>query len=130
MHEDEIDSVCSSDVGISYAFQRLAGLGVESLISSSADLKPWVDRIVSKTDRLNKEQALKMLDLAMNWKDAKVFKTIMKSPVCTLSVVNMDVLSKVWKTFTFEEVRSRFAYPTPFISLSLCLMVYQVSRKP
>lgn len=105
MHENDVDGVCFSVAGISYALQKLATFDVE--ISMSPTAKIWVDRIVSKSSQLNREQALKMLDLAMKWKDADIFKTIMKAPVCTLSVVNVDVLSKAWKIFSFEAVRLR-----------------------
>ncbi len=107
MHENDVDGVCFSVAGISYALQKLATFDVENSLLPTADMKIWVDRIVSKSSQLNQEQALKMLDLAMKWKDADVFKTIMKAPVCTLSVVNIDVLSKAWKIFSFDAVRPR-----------------------
>ena len=94
--------------GISYALQKLATFDVENSLLPTADMKIWVDRIVSKSPQLNQEQALKMLDLAMKWKDVDIFKTIMKAPVCTRSVVNIiDVLSKAWKIFSFEAVQPR-----------------------
>jgi hypothetical protein len=87
--------------------QKLAAFGADNSLSPTAEMKPWVERIVSKGGQLNKDQALKMLDLATKWKDANIFKAVMMSPVCTLSVVNLDMLSKAWKLFSFEAVRSR-----------------------
>jgi hypothetical protein len=107
MHKDDVDRVCFSVAGISYAFQKLAAFDAENSLLPTADMKVWVDRIVSKSDQLHKEQVLKLLDLALSWRDADVFNAIMKSRACTLSVVNVDMLSKAWKIFSFEAVQSR-----------------------
>lgn len=103
VHDDEAN-LRFSDARISYAFEKLVRLDAEHSRFQSAEMKPWVDRIVSNRARLDKRQAFKMLEIAMKWKDLEMFKTIMKLPVCT---VKMDVLSEAWKIFSFEEVRSR-----------------------
>jgi hypothetical protein len=127
MHKKDIDGVCFSVAGISYAFQKLAAFDLENSLSPTADMV-WINHIVSKKYQLNKEQALKMLNLAMKWKTVHIFKSIMESPVCTISVVNVDVLSKAWKIFSFEAVQLRFVY-SPLTFLNLFLTVSKVSNK-
>ena len=110
MHKNDVDRVCFSVAGISYAFQKLAAFDVENSLLPTADMMIWINHIILKSHQLNKEQALKMIDLAMKWKTANVFESAMKSPVCTLSVVNVDMLSRAWKIFSFEAVRPRLVH--------------------
>lgn len=107
MHERNVDSVCFSVGGVSYAFNKLAAMDAEKSTVPTADLRLWVDRVVEKSYQLNKDQAIKMINLAINWKDAKMFETIMKNPSCVLGVLNMDLLSTAWKAFSFETVKLR-----------------------
>jgi hypothetical protein len=107
MHEHNVDSVCFSVGGLSYAFNKLAAMGAENSTVPTANLRPWVDRVVEKSHQLNKEQAIKMINLAITWKDAKMFSTVMKSPSCVLGVLNMDTLSTAWRAFSFEAVKLR-----------------------
>jgi hypothetical protein len=107
VHEHNADGLCFSVGGVSYAMNKLAAMGAEKSTLPTADMRPWVNRVVEKSYQLNQEQAIKMINLAINWKDATMFEKVMKSPSSVLGVLNMDVLSTAWKAFSFETVKLR-----------------------
>lgn len=104
MHENDVDDVCFSAAGIPYALQKLKG---SSAIPPSSEDRLWASRVMTKSISLNKEQALFMLELAMNWGDAAMWKQVMKGPSCALNVLEVNMLLKAWKAFSFEIVRVR-----------------------
>ena len=107
MHQDDVDDVCFSVKGIPYAFQKLAALGAQNSKVPTADMRLWANRLVSKGGQLDKDQAIKMLDLTLLWRDAEMFKTIIQCPALSLAILKLDTLLNAWKIFTFEPIRSR-----------------------
>jgi len=107
MHRDDVDNVCFSVEGIPYALQKLAALGAQNSTMPTADMRLWADRLLSKGDQLNKDQAIKMLDLTSLWRDAKMVKSIIQCPAFSLAILKWDTLFNAWETCTFEGIRSR-----------------------
>jgi len=104
MHENDVDDVCFSAAGIPYAVQKLKK---SSIIPPTSEDRLWASRVMTKSISLNKEQAIFMLELAMKWGDAAMWKQVMKGPSCALGVLDVNMLLKAWKAFSFEIVRLR-----------------------
>jgi hypothetical protein len=108
VHERDVDYVCVSVVkDVSYAFDKLFAMGAEKSTVPTANLRPWVDRVIERSRQLDDEQVIKMINLAINWKDAKMFERFMKNPCCASGIIDMDILSTSLKAFSFETVRLR-----------------------
>lgn len=107
MHRDDVDNVCFSVEGIPYAFQKLTGLGAHNSTVPTADMRLWANRLVLKGDQLNKDQAIKMLDLTLFWRDMEMFKAIIQCRALSVGSLELDTLLNAWKIFTFEIIRSR-----------------------
>jgi len=107
IHRDDVDNVCFSVEGIPYAFQKLTILGAQNATVPTDDMRLWANRLVSKGDQLDLDQAIKMLDLTLFWQDAEMFKTVILCQAFSIQSLNLDTLSNAWKIFTFETIRSR-----------------------
>jgi len=105
MHGNDVDDVCFSAAGIPYALQKLKGSSTSQPPTSEDRL--WASRVMTKSISLNKDQAIFMLELAMKWGDAAMWKQVMKGPSCALGVLDVNMLLKAWKAFSFEIVRVR-----------------------
>ena len=107
VHERNADCVCPSVQGSVYAFKKLAAMGAEKSTVPTASLRLWVDRVVETGISLDDEQAIKMINIAINWKDAKMFNTVMKNRWYDPDVLNMDILLAALKAFSFENIKLR-----------------------
>jgi len=107
VHERNADCVCPSVKGFVYAFKKLASMGAEKSTVPTASLRLWIDRVIKPGISLDREQAIKMINIAINWKDAKMFNTVMENRCCDLNVLNMDILLAAWKAFSFENIKLR-----------------------
>ncbi|KAJ3511864.1 hypothetical protein NLJ89_g3859 [Agrocybe chaxingu] len=100
----EVDDICFSVAGLSYAFSKLE----KSTTKPTQEDKLWAGRILEKGSSLNKEQATAMFDYALKWKDADMWKTVMKCPVCTLEALDESRLKQAWKVFSFKVISLSF----------------------
>jgi len=107
MHRDDVDNVCFSVEGVPYALQKLTALGARNSTVPTADMRLWANRLVLKGDQLNKDQAIKMLDLTLLWRDVEMFKGIIQCRALSIGSVKLDTLLNAWRIFTFETTRPR-----------------------
>ncbi|CAA7268307.1 unnamed protein product [Cyclocybe aegerita] len=104
MSASEVDNMYFSIAGLSYAFGKLGN----STAKPTQEDKLWASRILEKGSSLNKEQAIAMFDYALKWKDAEMWRTVMKCPVCTLEALDESRLKQAWKVFSFKVVSLGF----------------------
>jgi len=82
-------------------------MGAEELTVPTASLRLWVDRVVEQSLSLDEDQAIKMINIAINWKDAKMFNTIIKKRGYDPDDLKMDIVLAALKAFSFENVELR-----------------------
>ncbi|KAJ3510104.1 hypothetical protein NLJ89_g4866 [Agrocybe chaxingu] len=105
MYQDDVDDICFSVGGLSYALQKLKR---STAIPPTTEDRLWVDRLLQKSTSLDKGQVSVLLDYALKWRDADMCKRVMKCPSCPLTGSDLTILIKIWKTFSFETVRLSF----------------------
>ncbi|KAF9525403.1 hypothetical protein CPB83DRAFT_818559 [Crepidotus variabilis] len=104
MHGDDVDGICFSIGGISYALEKLK----RASDPPTDDDRTWASRVVGRNNSLSAQQAKTMLAFALKWRDANMWKTIMKTPTCTLQSIDEKYLLEGWQTFSFGAVKKGY----------------------
>ncbi|KDR72653.1 hypothetical protein GALMADRAFT_142951 [Galerina marginata CBS 339.88] len=105
IHKSKVDDVCYSAEGAPYAFRKLKQ---SSTIPPTADDRLWADRLLKNGVALQKDYILFLMDCAFKWKDAEMWNKIMKNTGCSLTVLDIDLLLKAWRLFSFAAVQLSF----------------------
>ena len=103
--ESNVDEICFSAEGVSYAMRKLKASS--AVPPTESDLN-WMDRILEKGNTLKKEQVLELLDYALEWQDLTRWKKIAQLGSCSLQAAGFDTILKAWQLFSFEDVRVRY----------------------
>lgn len=105
MPEDTADDILYEAIGTSYAYRMLSQ---STDIPPTSDDRKWAERLLLKGGQSLKESdILLLLKSALNWKDAKLWKSTTSTPSCTMAMVNSNTLMNPMEVFTFEELRDR-----------------------
>ncbi|CAA7268412.1 unnamed protein product [Cyclocybe aegerita] len=106
--EKEKDAICYAAEDIGYALTRLKASTAIPPTSEDRLSASCVSEKSSNGSSLSKEQSISMLDLAVKWKDAEMWKTFVNGCDCMLEALGKEQLLDTLKEFGFSNVSISF----------------------
>lgn len=102
VHEDDASKILFSQTGVYYALQKLSQLESCSPTTGDRELVQLVLKYLNSSDRKTPNI---MAHVAVKWNDLVLWKTVVEKSDLLISTFDIDVLTKAWKSFAFEDVR-------------------------
>lgn len=102
VHEDDASKILFSQAGVYFALQKLSQLESCSPMTGDRDLAQLVLKYLNTNDRKTPNI---MAHVAVKWNDLVLWKTVVEKSDLLISTFDIDVLTKAWKSFAFEDVR-------------------------